>query len=109
MSFHYPQVRRENFKESIHGIEVSICACLSFYSFIYVQVHDPYRWLEDPDSEETKNFVKQQNDVTMPFIESCEYRNKIKERFVIKTSMLYFISIFTFNESVKRTFCKTLF
>ena len=31
MSFHYPQVRRENFKETIHGVEVNIYVCLPIY------------------------------------------------------------------------------
>ena len=51
----YPSVRRdESCSETLHGKEIA----------------DPYRWLEDPDSEETQQFVQAQQEITTPFLES---------------------------------------
>lgn len=41
---------------------------------------DPYRWLENPDSEETKNFIKSQNDLSIPYIDACKHKQNIKSR-----------------------------
>ena len=61
----YPVVRRdESLSEDHFGTSVP----------------DPYRWLEDPDSEETKAFVAAQNSVSQPYLASCEVRDKFHER-----------------------------
>ena len=36
--------------------------------------------MEDPDSEETKEFVKNQNSISQPYINSCEDKTKITEK-----------------------------
>ncbi|MBC7362488.1 MAG: S9 family peptidase [Candidatus Aminicenantes bacterium] len=44
------------------------------------KVADPYRWLEDDNSEETKKWVEEQNKVTFAFLEKIPYREKIRQR-----------------------------
>ena len=44
------------------------------------KVDDPYRWLENDRSDETKAWVKEQNQLTFSYFEKIPFRNKIKER-----------------------------
>ena len=61
----YPEVRRdETVKEERAGTIIS----------------DPYRWLEDPDSEETKQFVEAQNNITMPYLGECPVKDFFNKR-----------------------------
>uniref|UniRef100_A0A7M4DXP4 Prolyl endopeptidase n=1 Tax=Crocodylus porosus TaxID=8502 RepID=A0A7M4DXP4_CROPO len=63
--FQYPEVYRdETAVHDYHGHKII----------------DPYCWLEDPDSEQTKAFVEAQNKLTMPFLEQCPVRGLFKER-----------------------------
>ncbi|CAG8509568.1 15576_t:CDS:10 [Acaulospora colombiana] len=60
----YPPVRRdESFIEELHGVKVA----------------DPYRWLEDPEAEETKEFVTAQNALTAKYLETYPHREKFRE------------------------------
>jgi prolyl oligopeptidase len=43
-------------------------------------VADPYRWLEDPDSEATKAWVEAENKVSFAYLEAIPARERIKER-----------------------------
>ncbi|KAG2433756.1 hypothetical protein HXX76_008118 [Chlamydomonas incerta] len=61
----YPQVRRGDVSEDLHGVRVA----------------DPYRWLEDPDSEETREFVTAQNKLTDGVLAQCETREPFRKLF----------------------------
>lgn len=45
-----------------------------------VEVADPYRWLEDMNSAQTKAWVNQQNALTFPYLENLSSRDSFKER-----------------------------
>ena len=44
------------------------------------KVSDPYRWLEDDNSPETKDWVKAQNKVTFDYLAGIPQRDKIRKR-----------------------------
>ncbi len=44
------------------------------------KVEDPYRWLENDNSEETKAWVKEQNKVSFEYLEKLPTRNAFKKR-----------------------------
>ncbi len=45
-----------------------------------VKVADPYRWLEDDRSAETKRWVSEQNQTTFDYLNAIPYRGKLKEQ-----------------------------
>ncbi len=49
-------------------------------NYFGVEVPDPYRWLEDDNSPETKAWVEAQNKVTFGYLERIPFRTKIQER-----------------------------
>ncbi|KYR00405.1 prolyl oligopeptidase [Tieghemostelium lacteum] len=65
MKFNYPKANRdetyETYKSSKNG---------------EVKIEDPYRWLETPTSEETKQWVNQENTVTRSFLDSDDLSKK---------------------------------
>ncbi|MEC4896111.1 MAG: prolyl oligopeptidase family serine peptidase [Oscillatoria sp. PMC 1051.18] len=60
----YPNTQKVEQVDNYHGIEVK----------------DPYRWLENPDSEETKAWVEAQNQVTFGYLSKISVREKIQQR-----------------------------
>jgi prolyl oligopeptidase len=44
------------------------------------KISDPFRWLEDVDSQDTKSWVTQQNQVTFNYLEKIPARSRFKER-----------------------------
>ncbi|MCB0755478.1 MAG: S9 family peptidase [Flavobacteriales bacterium] len=44
------------------------------------KVADPYRWLEDDNSEETADWVKRQNELTFGYLKTLPQRDKIRKR-----------------------------
>ncbi|RLD80015.1 MAG: S9 family peptidase, partial [Bacteroidetes bacterium] len=49
-------------------------------TYFGTQVPDPYRWLEDDNSEETKAWVIEQNKVTFDYLAQIPFRDTIKNR-----------------------------
>ncbi len=60
----YPETRKVDQVDDYHGTPVA----------------DPYRWLEDLDSEETADWVSAQNEVTFAYLEGIPRRDRIRER-----------------------------
>ncbi len=49
-------------------------------TYFGTKVPDPYRWLEDDNSDSTKKWVDEQNKVTMDYLAQIPFRNKIRDR-----------------------------
>lgn len=63
-SLKYPLARRdESVVDDYHGVLIS----------------DPYRWLEDPDAQEAKEFVEKQVKLTDSVLQTCDTREKLRE------------------------------
>jgi prolyl oligopeptidase len=62
----YPSIRRDPSVLDSYGDKSS-------------SVNDPYRWLEDPDSEETTQFVRDQNVISQAYLQQIPYRTKFFE------------------------------
>lgn len=60
----YPPARKSDQVDNYHGVKVA----------------DPYRWLEDLDSEETRQWVEAENKLTFAFLNSIPERAAIRDR-----------------------------
>jgi prolyl oligopeptidase len=60
----YPPTDKSDVVETLHGVPVA----------------DPYRWLEDDNSAQTKAWVTAQNEVTFAYLKSISQRESIKKR-----------------------------
>lgn len=60
----YPDTQKVDTVDNYHGTKVA----------------DPYRWLEDLDSEETEQWVEAQNAVSMPYLQSLPGRAEVSGR-----------------------------
>jgi prolyl oligopeptidase len=63
-AFAYPAARVDDVVDDYHGHKVA----------------DPYRWLEDPDSDETRAWVEAENELTFGFLGGIPERAAIKDR-----------------------------
>ena len=61
----YPDTRVSEHTDLYHGEAVS----------------DPYRWLEDDLSTETKGWIERQNDTTFGYLANIPYRDELKDRY----------------------------
>ena len=64
MAFSYPPTRRCDQTDTYHGVTVA----------------DPYRWLEDPNSDETKAWVEAQNEVTFSYLRQLPAVEPLQQR-----------------------------
>lgn len=63
-AFQYPATQRIEHFDTYHGTRIA----------------DPYRWLENPDSPETKHWIQAQNALAQPYLEAIPARERIKQR-----------------------------
>jgi prolyl oligopeptidase len=62
--FKYPDAPRHNVVDVIHGVEVA----------------DPFRWLEENESSQTRSWIEQQNAITTPYLKAIPQRAEIEKR-----------------------------
>lgn len=60
----YPTTAQVDCSDIYHGISIA----------------DPYRWLEEQDSEATRSWIEAQNQVTFQYLETLPYRERLKQR-----------------------------
>jgi prolyl oligopeptidase len=60
----YPKTKKVDQIDDYHGTKVA----------------DPYRWLEDPDAADTRQWVQDENKITFSYLEKIPARQQIKDR-----------------------------
>lgn len=60
----YPETRKVDTVDDYHGNKVA----------------DPFRWLEDDNSDETKSWVKAQNSITFDYLSQIPFRDQVRNR-----------------------------
>jgi prolyl oligopeptidase len=63
-SFNYPKPRRADTVDDYHGVKVA----------------DPYRWMEDTESAETRAWIDAENKITFDYLSKIPQREAIKNR-----------------------------
>jgi len=60
----YPETKVDNVKENLHGVEIT----------------DPYRWLENSESPDVKQWTEKENELSTKYIHNIKNRKQIRER-----------------------------
>ncbi len=63
-NIHYPEAQKVDQSDDYHGTKVD----------------DPYRWLEDENSDETKKWIEEENNVTRQYLEEIPFRTAVRDR-----------------------------
>lgn len=63
-TFEYPQFPKSDVVDDYHGTLVA----------------DPWRWLEDPNSDKTNEWIAAQNAITYPYLNSLRGRDRLEKR-----------------------------
>ncbi len=64
MALNYPETKKVDTVDNYFGTEIK----------------DPYRWLEDDQHEETKDWVKAENKVTFDYLDQISYQKELENR-----------------------------
>lgn len=62
--YHYPAAHLDKQVDEFHGVKVA----------------DPYRWLEDPDSDESRAWIEAENEITFDYLGGVAQRGSIEKR-----------------------------
>jgi len=60
-----PETKRDDVVDTIHGVAIA----------------DPYRWLEDQECPETREWLEKQNEYTISFLDKVKAKDRIEQRY----------------------------